>query len=193
MRVFAYCAKSFEKSAWRMAGVRPMTCPPFSAETFDPIVLAGHALLFFDLHGMPGEPRWRGDDHVVALTADQIRSVDLGGSIVFALNCYLANDDSPMMDALLDAGARYVIGGDGKNWAGGTWRIYGATELGLWFRRFFTIGIRPERALALAKMPVKRDLKRQERKGKQGHANAAKDTLEFKLYHRERPSAKQEN
>lgn len=188
MRVFAYGAQSFAKSLTRAAGVKPYTSPPFSVQSFDPKLMMGYDLLFFDLHGKPGVPMWYGDSGP-AMNDKQILSVDLADVIVFAMNCYLAEKDSPMMDALLKAGAQYVVGGDGKNYAGES-RVYGAAELGQWFRRWLTVGFGPKKALAFAKKAVRLDLRKQERKGNSGRVMAAKDTLEFKMYHRERPARK---
>ncbi len=189
MRVFAYGAQSFVKSLARAAGVKPLTCPPLSVKSFSPEIMLGHDLLFFDLHGNPGSPSWYGDG-IPAMNAKQILSVDLSGATVFAMNCYLAEKDSPMMDALLDSGVRYVVGGDGENYAGIS-RVYGAAELGQWFRRWLAIKFGPKKALALAKQAIKLDLRRQERKGNPGRVMAAKDTLEFKMYYRERLAKKE--
>ncbi len=183
MRVFAYCCASFEQATKKAAGVGPVLCPPVTALNFDPRNLEGNDLLFFDLHGMLGDPAWYGDGNVCALTADQIKSVSLDGAVVFAMNCYLADDDSPMMDALLDAGARYVIGGDGQNWAGKR-DVYGAGLLGLRFRKLMARGVAPLKALAFAKRWVsgKMAIDRVVKKG--GRVKAAQDTLAFKAYHR---------
>lgn len=91
MRVFAYCCASFEETTWRAAGVEPLLSPPVTAETFEPRWLEGPGwspaisrrvgqagawqseaweLIYFDLHGWPGEACWRGDDGLVALTAE---------------------------------------------------------------------------------------------------------------------------
>jgi len=150
-------------------------------------------LLYFDLHGRPGAGFWHGDDGIVALTAEQVRSVDLGGAVVFALNCYLADSCSPMMDSLLDAGASYVIGGDGQNWAGTSSALYGASLLGLWFRRLFMIGVPPLKALAVAKRAIWWQLRLGRRlegaargMGTKARIEAAQDTLMFRAYYKEK-------
>lgn len=184
MRVFAYCAKSFERQTRRAAGVtKPITCPPVSSETLDVSALEGNDLLWFDLHGGPNVGFWYGDNGIIALTAEQVRSVDLTDTIVFALNCYLADRESPMLDALLDAGAKYVIGGDGENWEG-VRSLYGAGLLGMWFRRLLQIGIPALKALPLARKRVQGTLLKDKLLGKKRKVDAAKDTLGFKAYYR---------
>lgn len=188
MRVFAYCAKSFEGSTRKAAGVRPHTCPPLFADAFDIRLLDGASLLYLDLHGLPGTAEWLGDDGLVALRADQIKGADLHGAIVFALNCHLADDDSPMLDALLDAGAQYVIGGDGENY-GGKASPKWAGLLGLWFRRLLP-ALGPLDALALAKMRVRLDGYKARlsdflgKRGRVSHTKAIEDTLGFRAYYR---------
>lgn len=191
MQAFAYCCKSFAPSGRKAAGVVPITCPPVTATSLDISQLENRRLLYFDLHGEPGEDYWLGDDGFVALTASQLRNIDLRGTIVFAVNCYLANQESPMLDALLDARAEYVIGGDGKNWAGAK-TIFGASLLGLWFRRLLFLNVSPLKALAIAKHSVRGSMTARKLLGRKGNKAltekqlAAKDTLEFRAYYRRR-------
>jgi hypothetical protein len=179
MRVFAYCAASFEEATRKAAGVQPLTCPPVSAGSFDPAWLEGdrkgrpYDLLYFDLHGTPGSVSWRGDDRIEALTALQISRARLGEPVVFATNCFLADERSPMMEALLDAGARLVIAGDGENWGPRGRSLYGAPLLGMWLRRWMQVRVSPLRALALAKRSVRL------------RGVAVEDTLAFRAYYRE--------
>lgn len=168
--VFAYCCRSFAVAARSAAGVDPVTCPPASAATFVPSALEGHDLIYFDLHGHPGDPAWYGDDKIIALQAEQLAGVDLGRAVVFAVNCFLADENSPLMDALLSAGARYVIGGDGPNWGPDRGPLYGAPLLGKWIRRCMGLGMDPLRGLKLGKMAVR--LRRR----------ASADTLAFRAY-----------
>jgi hypothetical protein len=193
MRVLAYCAKSFEQATQQAAGVAPLTSPPLTAALFDPLLLSGHDLIYFDLHGGAGDAWWYGawkENNftylTVALTADQVRRARLGGAVVFALNCHLADRGSPMLDALLAAGARYVIGGDGRNWAGKTRSLFGASLLGLWFRRGMEMGLDPLRALGLAKRRVRLSLAVNRALRRTGMAEAAADTLAFRAYYREK-------
>jgi hypothetical protein len=150
MRTFAYCCLSFSDSARRAAGVRPVTCPPTSDATITQQWHGPYDLVYLDLHGRKGATRWYGDGGTVALRADQVRELDLHGAVIFAVNCYLGDDDSPMLDALLDAGATYVIGGAGRNWAGRR-TVMGAARLGKLFRHALAAGIPVLRGLAVAK------------------------------------------
>lgn len=189
MRVWAYCCQSFEKTTRRAAGVKPLTCPPVCAGEFEPQWLAGGEngepweLIYLDLHGKPGDRAWYGDDWAIALTERQVCSVDLGGAVVFAVNCYLADDDSPMMDALLDAGARYVIGGAGLNY-GGVHTQIGASRLGQRFRQFWEMGADPLRALYLAKLAVRAQGKLGNAIGRTRIEEADADTLKFRAFYR---------
>lgn len=183
MDVFAYCCESFREATRRAAGVEPVTCPPASVEDFEPGWLENRDLLYFDLHGAPGEGFWCGDGGIVALTAAQIAQVPLNNTIVFAANCYLADEDSPMMDALLEAGARYVIGGDGMNWAGQR-RLYGASLLGLAIRQMMAAGIDPLTALTIGKKRLMLQLAGSKLLQRQDLAEAARDTLAFRAYYR---------
>lgn len=189
MRTFAYCAKTFAPAMARVAGITPVTCPPWNAFTFRPQWLEGRELIYFDLHGLPGLDHWFEEvpspmlnipGRTVAITAEQIRSVDLGGAVVFCLSCYL-EWGSPMLEALLAANASYVIGGEGLNW-GGTHQLMGADLLGLWFRRALERGREPLAALALARHIVKLDLWKHVALGREKALEAARDTLKFRAY-----------
>jgi hypothetical protein len=140
-------------------------------------------MIYLDLHGQPGDTAWYGDDWIVALTEKQVRSVDLGGAVVFAVNCYLADDESPMMDALLDAGAQYVIGGDGLNY-GGASSMIGASKLGQRFRQFYALFGDPLRALSLAKRAVSMQRVLSNTAGRARIEEADADTLEFRAFYR---------
>jgi hypothetical protein len=183
MNVFAYCAASFEETTRRAAGVEPVTCPPVSAEHFEKSWLEGRGFCYFDLHGVPGGICWYGDEGIVALTATQILRCDLTGVIVFATNCYLADEESPMMDVLLEAGARYVIGGPGRNWAG-SHLMYGAGLLGWRFRQLLDLQYHPLRAIAVAKRWVRLALVANRLLGKKEQVQAEEDTLAFRIYYR---------
>jgi len=189
VRVWAYCCQSFEKTTRRAAGVKPLTCPPVDAGSFDPQWLEGPEpgiswdLIYLDLHGQPSDTAWYGDDWLPALTEEQVRSLDLGGAVVFAINCYLTDNDSPMMDALLDAGARYVIGGPGLNY-GGAESMIGASKLGQRFRQLYGILRDPLRALAIAKMAVRTQGSISSAVGRARIEEANEDTLEFQAFYR---------
>ncbi len=182
MRIFAYCCASFAGATRKAAGVEPLLSPPLTAVQFEPRWLETCNLVYLDLHGQPGLNFWLGDDGIIALMAHQVREANLSSAVVFATNCYLADEGSPMLDALLDAGARYVIGGEGENWANSQ-RPAGAAELGRRFRQLFEWGVEPMKALAIAKraLVVKSVLRR-----KRKERLVDKDTLAFRAYYRRR-------
>jgi hypothetical protein len=173
LRVFAYCAKSFEQNVRRVAGVQPLTCPPVSLETFSSEVLEGHDLLYFKLHGLPGQSYWYGDNLITAISADQIRQADLGGAGVFVANCFTSRE-SPMFQALREAGARWIISGEGENYASSQ-TIAGVDLLGLYFRRLLGLGLGAARAFKWAKWRLRH--KKLDKR--------TRDTLDFKMYVRE--------
>lgn len=189
--IFAYCAASFREVTRRAAGVEPLCCPPALAEHFERSWLEDHDFLYFDLHGQPGASTWYGDEGIVALKAEQIMECSLGGAIVFATNCYLADEESPMMDALLEAGAQYVIGGQGPNWAGER-TIYGASLLGWRFRQLLERGFDPLRAMALAKKWIRLGLMTHRILGRNAAVRTDKDTLAFRVYYRRETDERQQ-
>lgn len=168
MNVFAYCAASFARSVRRAAGVEPLLCPPARFDQIDPTWLEGFDLLYFKLHGLPSQPFWYGDGWQTALSDDVIRAANLSGAVVFVANCWLP--ESPMLQALLDAGARAVIGGSGPNYARLA-GIDGADLLGLWFRMGMQVGMSVQFAFRFAQHRLR--LKR---------GPAAEDTLGFQLW-----------
>ena len=143
MKTLAYCAKSFEASVARAAGVVPLTCPPLVMDAFDHHWLEGYDFIYFKLHGLPSQPFWYGDDWLTALSEGQIRLANLSRTIIFVANCHLCertNGDiipSPMLTALLAAGARCVVGGPGTNYAAKI-TLVGADLLGYYFRLLVT-------------------------------------------------------
>ncbi len=177
LRVLAYCAASFVEATRRIAGVEPLTCPPITAVTFLPSCLRNLDLVYFDLHGAPGEDCWYGDDGHVALSAANLAGARLAGAVIVATNCYLADADSPMLDALLDGGASYVIGGAGPNYANRI-TVAGAGLLALWMRRLMELGFGPLHALKWAKQRVRIELLNPSAKLRE----AAADTLEFRAF-----------
>lgn len=193
MNVWAYCCASFKESSRKAVGATSLLSPPISTVDFDPTWLEGRDLIYLDLHGEPGAAFWCGDGGIVALTAGQVLQANLGGAVVYACNCYLADDGAPMMDALLDAGARYVIGGEGRNWAN-TKRPAGAAWLGWRVRQLMQVGVDPLRALAMGKRlllvhaAARRALTlgRRERKvlGSKTPREVVADTLAFRAYER---------
>ena len=193
MRVIAYCCASFTEATEKAAGVKPLSSPPYDSASFDPAWLSAdcygyrYDLIYLDLHGQPGEACWRGDGGIVALTADQIRSVALGGSVVFAVNCFLADSDSPMLEALLEAGARYVVGGTGENF-GGEEQLMGAGLMGARFRVLMEQGFEPLLALDFAKRWMRLYLAGGKvfKQLSPKRMRAAEDALQFRAYYRKR-------
>lgn len=187
--VFAYCAGSYVVPTKKASGVEPLSSPPATVRDFDYRLLEGRKLLYFDLHGKLGKTYWFGDG-VIALDVGIIEKADLGGALVFATSCYLAEKNSPMLDALLTANASYVVGGDGENWAPGkdASKLYGAHTLGLWFRRFaVNAGLKAPKSLGLAKKAVEMQMRRRssaqgQKVSLEGLRKASKDTLEFRIY-----------
>jgi hypothetical protein len=188
MRVFAYCAASFEHSIKKAAGVLPHLSPPVTLASFQPQWLEGYDLLYFKLHGLPEQPFWYGDNWITALDAEQIRKANLSNAVVFVANCHLYQDTlnfryfttrdgkHPMLTALLDAGAQAVIGGAGSNYAKPK-TIHGADLLGLALRRLLSLGFSPFPSFRLARLSLRFKPK-----------NAAtKDTLNFRYFTRRIP------
>ena len=188
MEIFAYCGQSFEDATRRATGTEPLVCPPQLAATFEPQWLEGHDLLYFDFHGLPGDDCWFEElpgtlpIRIPALNAEQIAEADLGGAVVIALTCYLGDEDSPMLDALLDAGARYVIGGAGQNWANRS-GVTGAALLAREMIRHLA-DVEPPEALTRAKRRVRLDLIANALRLNFGQVKAAKDTLGFRAFYR---------
>lgn len=171
MRVFAYCLASAKHSVRRMAGVEPALCPASGAQhaRFRPGWLEYRDLVMFKLHGLAGATRWDGDNGWLALADHDLERIDLMGAIVFAENCYLP--ESPMLAALLSAGASGVVGGSGVNY-GGVGRMAGADVLGLYFRNALELGASANIALRFAKARLRF----------RWPTLAVRDTLEFQLF-----------
>lgn len=165
-----------------MTGIKPLTCPPIIETEFDWCLLQGRDLIYLDLHGQPSDVRWYGDDHLPALSAELVLRADLSGAVIFAINCYLADEGSPMMDALLDAGAKYVIGGADKNWAAGKFLLQGGTKLAQTFVRMMKLKVAPLQALTIAKARLNWSLKTNKFWGRSDLA--ANDALAFRAYYR---------
>jgi len=147
MRIFAYAAETFAESVRRAAGVEPLTCPPMTAECFDPRWLQGFRFLYIKLHGLAHTPVWYGDNWQPAMTKDQILRADLQGTIIFCPCCQLVDEHTtltpaaaPMLYALLQAGAVAVLGGVGTNYAAPS-AVAGADLLGAAFRRALQAGL----------------------------------------------------
>lgn len=78
-----------------------------TVETLDTAQLVDR-MVYIRLHGLPDQPYLYGDNWQTALSADQVRSVKLPGSLVFLEGCYGAL----CADAFIQAGALAVVGSD---------------------------------------------------------------------------------
>lgn len=191
MKVFAFCAASFRDSVRRAAGVEPLLSPPVDVRLFDGLEILWYDFYYFKLHGLVGQAYWYGDGMITAVSADQIRALDLSGAVVFAANCYLYEFDpagrgvqpwGPMFQALCETGARAVVGGGGKNF-GALHRVTGADYLGMAFRQALKVGLSPARAFAVARARV--GLRLAVRVGLSAEERAAiKDALGFRIFQR---------
>jgi len=152
MQTFAYCCAAFKASVRLAAGVEPATCPPIFLESFDPRWLEVD-FVYLKLHGLPDQPYWYGDDWITAINADQLASADLSRTTVFVANCYLP--ESPMLAALRAARARYILGGEGPNYASPN-SLTGADLLGCYFHRNVQRRLPPALALFLARRLLRR-------------------------------------
>ena len=103
--MFVYCARSWRVSTALTTHCIPLTCPPVTAETLDTARLVDR-LIYLRLHGIPGQPYLYGDNWQTAISAEQVRSLRLPGSLVFLEGCYGAL----FAQAFLDAGALAVAG-----------------------------------------------------------------------------------
>lgn len=152
MQVLALCCREYEQATRKAAGVDPLL-PPFRER-----IVCENGFVYIDMHGYREDRAfWCGADGPVparVLTAAQVqRLCILSGSVVFATTCYLGDDDSPLRDALFDAGAAAVIAGAGVNYATGKRPAY-AARLGQFVRYGLSLGFSAERALGLAKILV---------------------------------------
>lgn len=112
-RVLAYCARSWRINTFvglLAAGrvVKPLTCPPLTAETFDYDLLAEASLAYVALHGIPGQPYLYGDGWLTALSvAGVAEAPEMPGLIVFLEGCFGAETGMP--EAFLERGAAAVV------------------------------------------------------------------------------------
>jgi hypothetical protein len=148
MRTFALCSPEQRDVVRRAAGVEPHLSPPVSLDLVTPSLFEGYDFLYIKLIGVQGQPYWWNEDGYRVVSADVLKETDLSGATVYAAACYLPQ--TPMLDALLEAGAEYVIGGAGLNyyWPG---RLSGVDLLGLYVRWMVERGINPQTALAFGK------------------------------------------
>lgn len=125
------------------------TCPPFTADGFEPKWLEGYDVLYFRLHGLPGGGTWFGTDGTPALRVGQVEAANLRGAGVVVANCYGTTD--PLAASLYRAGAEWVVGGAGMNVAAGN-RVVGTDLLMQWLLRGLYAGLDISDALRLAQI-----------------------------------------
>lgn len=147
MNVLALSAREFRLGTALAAGAWPVSFPPGRADTFDPALLQGRDLIYACLHGLPNQPYLYGDKFETALSAEQIRAVNLGGAVVYMAGCF---GDGPVADAFLDAGASCIVGDRDLTWAG-TWLPLGSNRLGRLFVRRLRAGDSPNDAYVRAR------------------------------------------
>lgn len=136
MNVLALAAREFQIGTALAAGVWPVAFPLRRAGAFDARILEGRDLIYVCLHGLRNQPYLYGDSYETAISADQIRSVDLGGAVVYMAGCF---GDGPVADAFLEAGASAIVGDSDTTWAG-TWLPLGSNRLGRLFVRRMKAG-----------------------------------------------------
>lgn len=169
MRTLALCSAEYEKWVRRAAGVMPLLSPPVSLDNLRPEILKGYDLLYVKLFGWPDVSYWYNAEGETVISARLIEQADLSGTAVFVANCYLP--ESPMLKALLSAGARAVIGGAGYNYFRKS-RLEGVDLLGLYVRVLMQYGAEARLALSFARARLQ--FKRKDK--------VTKDTLAFEVW-----------
>jgi hypothetical protein len=151
MNIVAYCDRRYEQATRGAVGGSALllTCPPASGADLARYApeIAQADLIYFNLHGVPGRAEWYTSERQVALTAAQLRALDLTRATVYLVNCYAGGG---LLDVLKELKPRAIIGGFGEN-LGGLERLAGADLLGLWFRRWLALGLTPAASLKAAK------------------------------------------
>ncbi len=156
MNIVAICGASFATATESVVGVKPLTSPPMFDSEFNKEMVGHPDVLYLHLHGQPGDPYLLGDLGV-AVTADQLRGCNLNDTIVIALSCYVGEVGHPVLEALLDAGARYVIAAPGENFTGRS-MVIGADVLAREFLHWIGWKVTAKHALSLAKTRVRTEL-----------------------------------
>ena len=136
------------------AGVVPCESPPTTAESIELDSISGD-LIYFNLHGYPGQPNWFGQKGgsvgPTAVTPEGIRSRRWDGVVIFAEVCYGA--ESEIAQAFLQQGARAFIGSTGPAYGRVKPTILNgeADRLMYWFRKTYGKYRNPAKALEAAK------------------------------------------
>jgi len=144
--VLAICDRRYRKSAERVAGIRPLTCPPRLVKAILwPNWLASE-LIYIDLHGRLGEPEWLfAEEERVLHIRDVPETTD---KVIFATTCFLK--ETEFFDVFRK---NKLIYGEGANF-GLRDRAIGAPLLALWFRRVYEKTCDIELSLRVAKTRV---------------------------------------
>lgn len=139
MKLAAYCCRSWLVSTWLAAGARPLTCPPLTADSVQPVQFQA-AVLYIRLHGLPDQPFLYGDGWQTALAATWVAGLKLPASLVFLEGCY----GGQIAEAFLAGGARAVVGNEQPTY-GRRIRLGPAQQIGrAWLqqlRRGFPVGL----------------------------------------------------
>jgi hypothetical protein len=153
MRIAAFSTRTGAATVVKVTGVTPIMFPPETMKTFRPAWLNGYDFLYFHLHGLPHQPFWYGNGWITAISSEQIEQCDLRGCSVFVSNCF--GLDGRMESAILNAGARAIVTGPGKNDAGkGGW-VRGADLLGALYLRGCMAGLGDEDAFKRARQSLR--------------------------------------
>jgi hypothetical protein len=121
MKALIYCYASSALNNWlglALAGImtRPLTSPPFTAETFPYTRLADYDLIYIALHGAPKSRLLKGDADIPALDVDGILAGPQlrDGTVVILEGCYGAK--TPFPRAFIERGATAVISSGKRTW-----------------------------------------------------------------------------
>lgn len=187
MKVVAYASEMYAEALKRAAGVTPITSPPVTGYSVNVKEFEGAGVLIFMLHGELGDPVWRGEGRQTigpitlrpeALRVDQLRGLDLQGTVILLGNCWSGNGPDVFRPVLFEAGASAIIAGEGANYSERSSGQAGFPQLVRWFLSYYPRhSVRT--ALLLSKLSMVANLV------KGGlYVAADVDTLAFKLFER---------
>lgn len=147
MKALIYCYQS----GWlnnalglALAGivVRPLTCPPLTAETFPYARLGEVELIYIALHGSPRARVLHGDEQIPALALERVQAGPrLDRAIVVLEGCYQAGTLFPR--AFLERGARAVFASPERTFDR-RWGLGAAGKAGLEIVRRVRAGLAPD-------------------------------------------------
>lgn len=127
MDILALTDRRYERATRRIVGhgATVITCPPVLAPEVRADTLAGHDIIYIDLHGQPDAGYLYNSEGLKALYVGAVEQASLTNSTVIATTCHLP--ETPFLQAFLDAGAR-VLAGSGANW-GGKWLFLSSAQI----------------------------------------------------------------